>query len=65
MLKVMRQITVSANYRLRLSGHYIEVCSPHQETPLHKAAYHGQEDTVRCLVDKGADVNIKNGKGVS
>ena len=61
MLKVMRRITVSASYRL----HYIEVCSSHQETPLHKAAYHGQEDSVRCLVDKGADVNIKDGKGVS
>ena len=27
----------------------------HQYTPLHFAADEGQVDTVRCLVDKGAD----------
>ena len=36
------------------------VNSPHQETPLHWAAYGGHVETVRCLVDKGADTNIKN-----
>ena len=36
------------------------VNSPHQETPLHWAAYEGHVETVRCLVDKGADTNIKN-----
>ena len=40
--------------------------SPHQMTALHRAAFEGQVDTVRCLVDKGADINIKDDKnGVS
>ena len=39
--------------------------SPYQLTPLHVAARAGHMDTVRCLVDKGADVNIQNNKGVS
>ena len=34
--------------------------SPHQYTPLHLAAEGGHVDTVRYLVDKGADLNIKN-----
>ena len=33
---------------------------PHQKTPLHLAAYAGHVDIVRCLVDKGADFNIKD-----
>ena len=41
------------------------VHSPHQETPLHFAAREGREDIVRCLVDQGADPNIKNKRGVS
>ena len=39
--------------------------SPYQLTPLHMAAHAGHVDTVRCLVDKGADTNIKNRRGVS
>ena len=39
--------------------------SPHQHTPLHLAALGGRVDTVRCLVDKGADTSIKDGSGVS
>ena len=33
--------------------------SPHQGTPLHWAADRGNVDTVRCLFDKGAEINIK------
>ena len=38
---------------------------PHQKTPLHIAAGRGHVDNVRCLVDKGADTNIKDKNGVS
>ena len=37
----------------------------HQETPLHRAADGGHTDTVQCLTEKGADINIKNIAGVS
>ena len=33
---------------------------PHQETPLHWAARARDVDIVRYLVDKGADINIKD-----
>lgn len=36
-----------------------------QQTPLHVAARNGKADTVRYLVDKGADINIKDDDGVS
>ena len=41
------------------------VYSSHQKTPLHRAAHGGHVDTVRYLVDKGADPNIKDPDGVS
>ena len=44
----------------------IFVHSPHQFTPLHDAAHKGHVDIVRCLVEQGADINIKVGvEGVS
>ena len=46
----------------------LEICSllsPHQLTPLHLAADNGHTDTVQCLIEKGADVNIKDDDGVS
>ena len=36
------------------------VPSPHQWTPLHRAALEGEEDTVQLLIEKGADINIKD-----
>ena len=36
-----------------------------QQTPLHIAASKNYERTVECLVDKGADINIKDNTGVS
>ena len=36
-----------------------------QNTPLHLAAKEGSYNVVRYLVDKGADVNIRNQFGVS
>ena len=39
--------------------------SPHQDTPLHMAAQNGHTDTVKCLIDKGAVINVKNNYGVS
>ena len=38
--------------------------SPHQQTPLHWAAGEGEEDTVQLLIEKGADINIKDNLGV-
>ena len=38
----------------------------HQQTPSHLAAERGRfENTLKCLVDKGADINIKENYGVS
>ena len=40
--------------------------SPNQNIPLHCAAWRGHVVVVRCLVEKGADINIKDDKfGVS
>ena len=40
--------------------------SPNQDTPLNCAAWRGHVVVVRCLVEKGADMNIKDDKfGVS
>ena len=36
------------------------IYSPHQRTPLNWAANGGHVDMVRYLVDKGADLNIKD-----
>ena len=40
------------------------VPSPHQETPLHWAAIEGKEGTVQLLIEKGADINVKDNDGV-
>ena len=45
--------------------HVIFVLSPHQVTPLHWAADKGHVNTVKCLVERGAEVNSKDGVGVS
>ena len=34
-------------------------------TPLHDAACEGHVHVVRCLVEQGADINIKDNDGVS
>lgn len=39
--------------------------SLHQSTPLHVAARRGHANIVKCLVDKGANINIKDDDGVS
>ena len=35
----------------------------HESTPLHHAAYYGQVETVKWLVEKGADKNARNNDG--
>ena len=37
---------------------------PRQMTPLHSAAIGGDADTAQVLVEKGADINIKDNNGV-
>ena len=37
----------------------------YQRAPLHLAAKEGYSHTVECLVKKGANINIKDKKGVS
>jgi len=39
--------------------------SPYQWTPLYKAAGGGHADTVKYLIEEGADLNIKDNFGVS
>ena len=36
-----------------------------QGNSIHKAARQGDLDTVRCLIDEGTDVNIKDDDGAS
>ena len=36
-----------------------------QRTPLHAAAKKGRDDTVKCLVGKGADINLQDHNGVN
>ena len=43
----------------------VNVISLHQWTPLHVAAYRDTVDAVAFLVDKGADINIKDKCDVS
>ena len=45
--------------------HVMFVLSHHQWSPLHWAADGGHVDTVKYLIDKGAEVNSKDGFGVS
>ena len=39
--------------------------SPHQMTPLHRAAVQGHVDTVKFLVQEGANIHSKDNGGVS
>ena len=45
--------------------HVIFVLFHHQMSPLHWAADGGHVNIVMCLIDKGAQVNCKDGFGVS
>ena len=36
----------------------------YQQTPLHLAASNAHDYTVECLVERGADINIKDKSGV-
>ena len=43
---------------------HIQIFSPNQVTPLHRAAGEGKGGTVQLLVEKGADINVKDNDGV-
>ena len=42
----------------------VQLISPHQKTPLHLAAEGGHAGTAQLLVEKGADINVKDNDGV-
>ena len=42
----------------------VYLISPHQKTPLHWAAFQGHPVTAQFLVEKGADINVKDNYGV-
>ena len=41
------------------------VSSPHQVTPVHEAAREGHVRALEYIIEAGADVNIKDDRGVS
>ena len=42
----------------------VDIFSPCQMTPLHCATREGKVGTVQILIEKGADINIKDNDGV-
>ena len=42
-----------------------KIVSPHQRTTLHLAAQEGRFERVKDLVERGADVNVRDVDGVS
>ena len=61
---VWQPTVYKANWTL-IVDHVIFVLSPHQMSPLHWATDGGHIDTVKCLIEKGAEVNSQGGVGVS
>ena len=54
------------NHNGYVSVHFLKVAAfLNQRTPLHVAASNGRDYTVEYLVEKGADINIKDMAGVS
>jgi uncharacterized protein len=52
--------------KLLLENHaYIDAESPNKSTPLMMAAMYGTTDAVKLLVDEGADISLKNEKGLT
>ena len=56
--------TKSVNLEWLSLQHYLLLSPMYQQTPLHVAASNGRDYTVEYLVRKGADMNIKDKKGV-
>jgi ankyrin repeat protein len=44
-------------------GGNIHAVDDSQQTPLHAAAYNGNASAVKCLLEEGADVELKDGDG--
>ena len=65
---MLAYLAITVDHVFCVSGYYSGPCflrffnSAHQDTPLHLAAKAGHLDTVKCLVELGADINIKDAK---
>ncbi len=44
---------------------YIDAASPNKTTPLMMAAHYGRADTVKLLLEEGADPNLRNALGLA
>ena len=44
---------------------YIDAASPNESTPLMMAARYGHPDSVRLLIESGADVTLQNQQGLT
>lgn len=63
-LKASRGTLTEQDIQLYKNEHNIRATEPHlQRTPLHYAAYFGQEKIVKLLIDSGMDINAQDKEG--
>jgi hypothetical protein len=58
-----RQAAAACRRHARLFGSWLTVSAPCRETALHRASSNGRTESVKALLEKGADVNAENGRG--
>ena len=63
LVHVLIQCTINSPH-FRTLYIYTNFVSPRQMTPLHFAARQGHAGTAQLLVEKGADINVKDSDGV-
>src|SRR5437764_10371698 len=58
--------TETVRARIDLGGHeYVSVRGNNGNTPLHNAAFYNQPEIAQYLVEKGAELDIQNEKGIT